>query len=227
MPPRPVGLQNCFQDEKKIVPGVVQAVFGAAVDEDGAFAGGGDFELSDELFALEVVRCAFVVIVEADLTAGDDFGLGEEAVEFGERGFVGITGIVWIDAGAGEEARHAGLAVERAAEIEGLMHLGGIFADADGENRDDACFFCAREHVGAVFVVARAVEMGVGVDEQRVLDLAERHLQGWTTFRPSSRSNGSKSTSQCSRRYPPSMQKVAKRQSTVPRTVMPSARKAR
>ncbi len=76
------------------------------MDEDGALARGGDFKLADEACALDVVRRALVVVVEADLAAGDDFGLGEQAVEFGEGGVVGFGGVVGIDAGAGVEARH-------------------------------------------------------------------------------------------------------------------------
>ena len=64
------------------------------------------FKLGDEPFALDGVRRAFVVVVEADLAAGDDFGLGEQAVEFGEGRVVGLRRGVGIDAGAGVEPRH-------------------------------------------------------------------------------------------------------------------------
>ncbi len=55
--------------------------------------------------ALHIARRALVVVVEADLAAGDDFRLGQQRVEFGERGIVGFGGVVRIDAGACVEPR--------------------------------------------------------------------------------------------------------------------------
>ena len=80
-----------------------------AMDEDGPLAGGGDFELADEALALDAVRRAFVVVVEADFAAGDDFRLGQQAVELGQDGVVDFVGVVRIDAGAGVEAREFGI----------------------------------------------------------------------------------------------------------------------
>ena len=101
---------------------------------------GGDFELADEPLALDRVRRALVVVVEADFAAGDHLRLGEQAVELGEGRVVGLGRVVRIDAGAGEEAGHAGLAVELAANFERLVHLRRPFADADGEHRAHAGF---------------------------------------------------------------------------------------
>ncbi len=81
---------------------------------------------------------------------------------------VGLRRGVGIDAGAGVEAGHSGLAIELAADVEGLMHLGGLFADADGEDCADAGVEGAREHGLAVIGVALAVEVGVGIDQQQI-----------------------------------------------------------
>ncbi len=53
------------------------------MDQDGALARGGDLELADKPLALNGMRGAFVIVVEADFTAGNDLGLGEKAVELG------------------------------------------------------------------------------------------------------------------------------------------------
>ncbi len=158
----PVGIKG----QEKMVPGVGAFVGAAAVDGNRALAGGGYFKQTDEAGALDVVGCALMVVVEADLATGDDFRLGEQGIEAGEDGVVEFGRIVRVDAGAGIETRHAGLAVEQAAEVEGLVHLGGTFTDADGEHGADAGIESAAEHGFAVFRVARAVEMGVGIDEQ-------------------------------------------------------------
>ena len=131
------------------------------MDEDGALARGGDFKLLDEAAALDVVRGAFVVVVEADFAAGDDLGFGEQGVEFGEGGFVGFGGGVGIDARACVKARQAGAAfgarIELAADGERLVHLGRTLADADGEHCAHAGIPGAAEHGFAVVGVAVAV----------------------------------------------------------------------
>ncbi len=84
-----------FEDVEEIVPGVGGFVRSSTVDEDGALAGGGDFKLGDELFALDGVRRAFVVVVEADLSTGDDFGLGREGCRAGRGPRASACGVVW------------------------------------------------------------------------------------------------------------------------------------
>jgi hypothetical protein len=59
--------------------------------------------------------------------------------------------------------RHARLAVELAAEIAGLVHLGRPLADADREHRAHARFMRAAQHFFAVVGVSRAVEVRVGI----------------------------------------------------------------
>jgi hypothetical protein len=46
------------------------------------------------------------------------------------------------------------------------MHLVRTLADADGENRADASLPRASQHGSAIVVVALAVEVGVGVNQQ-------------------------------------------------------------
>ena len=106
-----------------------------------------------------------VEVIEADLAASDDFGFGEELVEFGVCGFVGELGFVRMDSGGGEDLWRCGAVFVLAAEVEGLMHGVGAFADADGEDGADSGGPGAVEEGFAVFGVAGAVEMGVGVYE--------------------------------------------------------------
>ena len=79
-----------FEHFEKIVPGVGCAIFRPAMDEDRPLARGGDLELADKPFALNGMGRALVVIVQADLAAGDDFRFGEQAIELGQRGVVGF-----------------------------------------------------------------------------------------------------------------------------------------
>ena len=92
--------------------------------------------------------------------------LGEKLIELGEGGGVGLRRVVGVDTGAGEEARHARLAVELATNIEGLVHFARPLADADGEHCAHSCRRASQQHFGAVVVVARTVEVGMGIDEQ-------------------------------------------------------------
>ena len=168
-----VGAPVDLEDFKEVVPGVGGLVCAPAMDEDGALAGGGNFELADQARALDRMGRAFVVVVEADFAAGDDLGLDQQAIEPGENRVIDFGAVVGIDAGAGVELGDAGsafrLAVELAAEIEGAMHFRGSFADADGEDRTYAGLPGSSEHGGAVAGVTFAVKMGVRIDQQRGL----------------------------------------------------------
>ena len=95
------------------------------MDQDRPLAGCRDFQLAEEAFALHFVRSALVVVVEANFAAGDDFRLGEQAVELGQGRVVGLLRVVRIDAGAGVEPGQFGLSVELAADVERLVHLRG------------------------------------------------------------------------------------------------------
>ena len=122
------------KNEKEIVPGVGGFIGAAAVDEDGPAARGGNFELADQALSLHFAGRALVVIVEADFTAGNDFGLGKKRVQLGECGLVGFGSAVRVDARARIKARQARPAVELATEIERLVHLRRALADADGKH---------------------------------------------------------------------------------------------
>jgi hypothetical protein len=58
------------------------------------------------------------------------------------------------------------LAIELAAEVEGLVHLRRAFADADGEHGAHASIGGAPQHLRAITRVARAVKVGVRIDQQ-------------------------------------------------------------
>ena len=92
-------------------------------------------------------------------------GSAEQLVEFGVGGFVGELGFVGMDSGGGEDFWGRGTVFVLAGEVEGLMHGVGAFADADGEDGVDSGGPGAVEQGFAVFGVAGAVEMGVGVYE--------------------------------------------------------------
>ena len=77
-----------FKDFEKIVPGVRCVVFRPAMDQDRPLPRRGNFKLADEPLALHIVRRAFVVVVQADLAAGNHLRLGQQAVELGEDGVV-------------------------------------------------------------------------------------------------------------------------------------------
>ena len=110
MPPRPVLPPMRLQNLEKIVPGVGRPVFRPAMDQDGPLARGGDFELANQPFALHLMRRALVVVVEADLAAGDHLRLGQQAVQLGQNRVVDSGRRVRINACAGIEPRHARLA---------------------------------------------------------------------------------------------------------------------
>ena len=168
-----------FENVEKIVPGVGGLVCPPAMDQDGPLARGGDFELADEPLALHVARGAFVVVVEADFAAGDDFGLGQKGVQLGQS-----VSSAWVC--CGDRCRRWRRAwggwllapVEFAADVERLVHLGRPFADADGEHRAHAGLQGAAEHGLAVVGVARAVEVGVGIDQQTCLAGRRGNLAG-------------------------------------------------
>src|SRR5215831_19503263 len=71
-----------------------------------------------------------------------------------------------VDAGAGIEARHAGPAVELAADFECLMHFRRSLTNADGEYGAHTRFRRATEDCFAVVAIARAVEVRVRIDQQ-------------------------------------------------------------
>jgi len=113
------------------------------------------------------VRGALVEVVEAYFAAGDDKRVAEELVELDQRAVVGLGGGMRIDSGARAEARHAGLAIELAAEIAGVVHLRGALADADGEHRADTGIMRAAQHRFAIIVIAVTIQMGMGIDQQK------------------------------------------------------------
>src|SRR5579875_2449403 len=105
-----------------------------------------------------------VEVIQPDFTAGENFGLLEQVVQFGVCGFVGQTRFVGVDARRCPDSRDPRPAGVPSAEFEGLMHGVRALADADGKNLAHARGPGAVQQGITVLVVARAVEMGVGVD---------------------------------------------------------------
>ncbi len=102
---------------------------GAAVDEDGFAGGGGYLHLGCEGLLLDRGEGVIeVVVVEADLADGDAERVGGEVGQFAEGLGGGVGGLLRVDAGAGVDA---GVPV---GYVEGVVHLGGAFAYAYGED---------------------------------------------------------------------------------------------
>ena len=153
------------ENQEKIVPGVGGFVCSAAVDQDRPLAGGGNFELANQPCALHIVRRAFVVVVEADLAAGDDFRLGEKAVEFGQRRVVGFRRVVGIDAGAGVEPGHAQPAPLNSRQRSSAWCISAGPSPMPMESTAPTPASCsADQHGRAVVGIALAVEVSVGID---------------------------------------------------------------
>ena len=111
------------EDLEEVIPGVVRALFRAAMNENWAFAGRRDLQLSDKPFLLNWMSSTLVVVVEADLAAGDHFRFREECIQLVQGSVLCFGRIVGIDAGAGVELGYARLAIELAADVEGLVHF--------------------------------------------------------------------------------------------------------
>ena len=166
------GAPMLLQNLKEIVPGARSAfhhvVFGPAMDQDGPLAGGGNLQLANQALALYRVRRAFVVVVQADLAAGDHLRLGQQAVQLVEHRAAGLAGVVRIDAGAGVKPGNAGPAcwqcVELPADVERPVHSIRLFADADGQHRAHARLPRTAQHGGAVVRVAFTVQVGMRLD---------------------------------------------------------------
>ncbi len=153
------------------------------MDQDRPLARRGNLKLVDEASSLYIVRSAIVIVIEADFAAGDDFRLGEQCVEVGQSGFIGFRDVVGIDSRTGVELgkTSARLApgVEFAADVERLMHFGRPLANANREDDADACLPRAHKHRLTIVRVARAVKVGMRVDQQlRLKRCMEIELQG-------------------------------------------------
>jgi hypothetical protein len=150
------------------------------MDQDRPLASSGYLQLEDEAFPLHRVRSAFVIVVEADFAAGNHLRLGQQAIKLGQDRVVDFSRIVGINARARVETRKLRalrrLRIEFAAEVKRAIHAGSVLANADGQHRAHTCVEGAGEHGGAVFGVAFAVQVGVGIDQQRVLDFTKRQF---------------------------------------------------
>jgi hypothetical protein len=92
-------------------------------------------------------------------------GISGEAGELGEGLGGGVVGLLGVDSGGGVEGGQV-VACYGGGEIECLVHLGGVLADADGEDglhlgRPGA----AQDLVALGWVRGVEVQVRVGVDE--------------------------------------------------------------
>src|SRR5580704_13215834 len=159
-----------FQNQKKLVPGVRGFIRPPAVDEDGPLARCGNFELAYETLPLHVMWRALVIVIEADLAAGDHFRLSKKRGQFGESLLVGFGGVVRVNARARIKAWQLrpllSSPVELAAKIERLMHFCWTLADADREHRAHTGLPCAVEHGFAIVRIPGTIQMSMGIDQQ-------------------------------------------------------------
>ena len=129
------------------------------------------FKLPDQPAPLHIVRRALVVVVQADLAAGNRLRLGQQPVQLGQHGVVDLRRVVRINPRARIEPRNPraalGQGIELAANPERLVHLRRPLANADGQHRAHARLPRAPQHRRAVVRVARAVKVGMGIDQQR------------------------------------------------------------
>ena len=170
------GLEVLGDEGEGVGPGVGGAVplfglrggelGGSAVDDDGLAELSGDLHLGEEGLLLDGDVGVFeVVVVEADLAYCDAAGVGGEAGELGEGLGGGVVGLLRVDSGGGEDGGQV-VACYGGREVECLMHLGGVLADADGEDglhlgRPGA----AEDFVAFGGVRGVEVQVRVGVDE--------------------------------------------------------------
>ncbi len=108
-----------------------------------------------------------VVVVEADFADGDAAGIGGEGrlVWRGLPGWLCAASWGWMPALAKMRGRLGELV--GFGDLEGMMHLVGAVAYADGEDGGDAGGVGSGED-GGEFFGGIHVEMGVGVDEVHV-----------------------------------------------------------
>ena len=98
----------------------------ADVEDDGEIEPAGDFKLIEEDAALHELGGIVVVVIEAALAEGEDFGFVAEAVF--EESFVAgfdIGGVMGVDAKGGEDGGVG------AGEGEGFVVIGDVGSDGD------------------------------------------------------------------------------------------------
>ena len=105
-------------------------------------------------------------VVQPNLSAGDHLRLGQQAVQLSQHGRVDLRRIVRINARAGIELRNSKLTVELAANLQRAMHSCGLLANADGQHRAHTRLPGTAQHGLAVVRVARAIQVGMGIDQQ-------------------------------------------------------------
>jgi hypothetical protein len=143
-----------FQNLEEVVPCVSRPILWPAMDENGPLARGGYFKLANQSFALHRVRRALVVVVQADLAAGNDLRLSQQAVELGNNCVVDLRRIVRIDSRAGVKLRKARTAfrpsVELAANGKRPVHPRCLLANSDRQHCTHAGLIRAAQHQFAV-----------------------------------------------------------------------------
>ncbi len=106
------------------------------MDQDRPLARGGNFKLLHQTGTLHIMRRALVVVVEADLPAGNHFRLRQQPIQLSEHRLVNLRACCAdTHPRLHRAAARFGLPVELAANLERLLHLLRPLADADGQHR--------------------------------------------------------------------------------------------
>src|SRR6185437_6400050 len=196
----PMLFQNC----KEIVPRVCHSILGPTVNQDGPLARCCNFELCNQPAPLHLVWRALMVVIEADLAAGDYAGLGQQSVQLLERRLIGLSRRVRVNPRAGIQPRQASAAlrprIEFAANLQRLVHLRRPFANADRKHRLHARIPGAAQHGLAIVRVTGAVEVCMRINEQESFPFGVKQPLGYFSRAPS----GTSSRNPASTGAPPS-----------------------
>ena len=151
MPPRVVS-QWAANQRDGVVPGF------AGVDHDRLLRLGRLLHLLDEDVVLDFSRREVVVIVEADFTDRDDFGMLCEISEVAERILVRFRGVVRVDSD-GRVERFVAI-----GKADAGFQIGRAVACADRHKSRHARFEGAPDHFFAVRIELVAIQVTVRVD---------------------------------------------------------------
>src|SRR5437868_5529162 len=119
-----------LDQSKTVFPGIVGVLGWPAVNDNGQFVPACQFHLLNKNFLLNFAWRMVVVVIEANFTPGNDFGLPRELLEFYEIRFFRQLGLVRMDA----DCRVQEFVL--VGEFHGAVQSSGTVAGTDGEDVD-------------------------------------------------------------------------------------------